>query len=97
MPTFSTASVRARRPAKHFISVFVVSAILVAALPAAGAQPAADADPAVITTWNAIAVSTIAGPVLTGGAGKANAEAFLWYAFVHAAIYNAVVGITGEY
>ena len=50
----------------------------IAALPAAGAEPAVAADPAVITTWNAIAVSTIAGPVATGGAGKANAEAFLW-------------------
>jgi hypothetical protein len=54
------------------------------------------ADPAVITEWNAIAVRTIAGPA-PSGAGKANAEAFLWYAFVHAAVYNAVVGITGEY
>ncbi len=54
------------------------------------------ADPAVITTWNAIAVRTIAGPAPLG-AGKANAEAFLWYSFVHAAVYNAVVGITGDY
>lgn len=54
------------------------------------------ADPAVITTWNAIAVRTIAGPAPLG-AGKANAEAFIWYAFVHAAVYNAVVGITGDY
>jgi hypothetical protein len=57
--------------------------------------PAA-ADPAVITTWNSIAVRTIAGPAPLG-AGKANAEAFLWYSFVHAAVYNAVVGITGDY
>jgi hypothetical protein len=53
-------------------------------------------DPAVITTWNANAVRTIAGPAPLG-AGKANAEAFIWYAFVHAAVYNAVVGITGDY
>ena len=30
-------------------------------------------------------------------AGKANAEAFLWFAFEQAAVYNAVVGITGRY
>ena len=30
-------------------------------------------------------------------AGKANAEAFLWYAFEQAAVYNAVNGITGRY
>jgi hypothetical protein len=66
------------------------------ARPAAGAQPPAAADPAVIPAWNAIAVSTIAGPS-PNGAGKANAEAFLWFAFVQAAVYNAVNGITGEY
>ena len=49
-----------------------------------------------IPAWNAIAVSTIAGPA-PNGAGKANAEAFLWFAFVQAAVYNAVNGITGEY
>ena len=97
MRNVPSASPRVARPVKHLIALLVVSAMLIAALPAAGAQPAAAADPAVITTWNAIAVSTITGPVLTGGAGKANAEAFLWFAFVHAAIYNAVVGITGEY
>lgn len=30
-------------------------------------------------------------------AGKANPEAFLWYAFEQAAVYNAVVGITRRY
>jgi hypothetical protein len=49
-------------------------------------------DPAVITDWNATAVGTI-----VTDAGKANAEAFLWYAFAQAAVYNAVVGITGSY
>jgi hypothetical protein len=64
--------------------------------PAAGAQPPAAADPAVIPAWNAIAMSTIAGPA-PNGAGKANAEAFLWLAYVQAAVYNAVNGTTGEY
>ena len=66
------------------------------ARPAAGAQPPAAADPAVVSAWNAIAVSTIAGPA-PNGAGKANVEAFLWFPFVQAAVYNAVNGITGEY
>jgi hypothetical protein len=66
------------------------------ARPAAGAQPPAAADPAVITAWNAIMVSTITGPA-PNGAGKANVEAFLWFAYVQAAVYNAVNGITGEY
>ena len=38
----------------------------------------------------------MAGPA-PNGAGKANAEAFLWFGFVHAAVYNAVNGITREY
>ncbi len=50
------------------------------------------ADPSVITDWNATAVATI-----VTDAGKANAEAFLWYAFEQAAVYNAVVGITRCY
>jgi hypothetical protein len=66
------------------------------AQPAAGARPPAAADPAVIPAWNVIAGSTIAGPA-PNGAGKANVEAFLWFAFVQAAVYNAVNGITGEY
>src|SRR2546423_7850465 len=49
-------------------------------------------DPAVITFWNEVAVATI-----VTDAGKANAEAFLWFAFEQAAVYNAVVGITGRY
>jgi hypothetical protein len=66
------------------------------AQPAIGAQPPPAADPAVIPAWNAIAVSTIAGPA-PNGAGKANVEAFLWFAYVQAAVYNAVNGISGEY
>ena len=50
------------------------------AQPAAGAQPPAAADPAVITAWNATAVSTITGTA-PNGAGKANVEAFLWFAY----------------
>jgi hypothetical protein len=51
------------------------------------APPVAAANAAVITTWNSVAISTV--PV--------NPAAFLNYAFVHLAMYNAVVGITGEY
>ena len=53
--------------------------------------PAA-ADPKVISDWNAIAFDTI-----VVDAGKANAEAFMWFAFEQAAVYNAVVGITRRY
>jgi hypothetical protein len=60
---------------------------LVTATSASAAQPPGADDPAVITKWNAVAVATI----------PANPAAFLNYAFVHLAMYNAVNGITGEY
>jgi hypothetical protein len=78
------------------IAALVTCALILPALPAAAAGPPAAANPAVITEWNEIAVNTIAGPA-PNGAGKANAEAFLWFGFVQAAVYNAVNGITGEY
>jgi hypothetical protein len=60
---------------------------LVTSAPATAAQPVGNDDPAVITRWNAVAVATI----------PPNPAAFLNYAFVHLAMYNAVNGITGEY
>jgi hypothetical protein len=60
------------------------------ATPVAGAHPVPATNASVITTWNQIAVSTVtaAGPSPT---------AFNYFAFVHLAMYNAVVGITGGY
>jgi hypothetical protein len=88
-------------PAVHpDVRRIIAAAVLAAALLAttlggigAGAAPSrAAADPAVIPYWNGVAVD-----VIVVDAGKANAEAFLWYAFEQAAVYNAVVGITGRY
>jgi len=59
-------------------------------IPPRSAPPALD--PGVIADWNATAVATIATD-----AGKGNAEGLLWFSFVHAAVYNAVVGITRCY
>ena len=71
-------------------AAMLVASLCVTAQPAAPARAAAD--PAVINDWNATAVDTI-----VTDAGKANAEAFLWFGFVQAAVYNAVVGITRRY
>ncbi|GIF70998.1 vanadium-dependent haloperoxidase [Asanoa siamensis] len=65
--------------------------------PFVGAVPADAAvdppgDPAVVAEWNAVAVTT-----LVGDTGKAPIEGLLYLGFVHAAVYNAVVGITGDY
>ena len=81
---------RRRIGAVGITAAMLIASLSVAAPPTAVAEPAAD--PAVITTWNAVAVNVIAVD-----AGKANAEAFLWLAFTHAAMYNAVVGITERY
>jgi hypothetical protein len=49
-------------------------------------------DPVVITDWNATAVATIVTDALTQPA-----EAYVYFAFTQAAVYNAVVGITHDY
>lgn len=84
------------RSAKRAGAALLLSVTLVSASPVAGAQPPASANPAVISTWNQIAVTTLT-QAPPNGAGKTAPEAFLYFAFVHAAMYNAVVGITGEY
>lgn len=77
----------AHHPARRVSATLLLSLALVTATPVTAAPPAAEADAAVITDWNAVAAATIAG----------NPSAFLNYSFVHLAMYNAVVGITGEY
>ena len=54
--------------------------------------PPGASDAAVIADWNATAVAT-----LITDAARSPAEAYLYFAFTHAAMYNAVVGITGKY
>ena len=77
-----------RRPiGSRGVVAALLALTLVTSAPVTATQPAGDNDPAVITTWNALAVATI----------PPNPAAFLNYAFVHLAMYNAVNGITGEY
>ena len=85
-----------RRWPRHAALTLLISLSLMAPTSAAAAKPPPAADPAVITTWNQVMVATIT-QMPPNGAGKANAEAFLWYSFVQAAVYNAVNGITREY
>lgn len=62
--------------------------------PAAAARPASAVDQAaVIRDWNTIATETISanlGP-------RPSAQVVIWHGFVSLAVYNAVVGITGDY
>ena len=85
----SSISPQPHRAARRAITALLLSLTLISSAPAAGA-PAPAAKAAVITTWNQIAVSTIT-------AAGASPTAFNYFAFVHLAMYNAVVGITGEY
>lgn len=85
----STASLDSppRRRTRRGASALLLCLSLAIATPAAAAPPPGAANPDVITTWNSVAASII----------PPNPAAFLNYAFVHLAMYNAVVGITGEY
>ena len=69
-----------RRRTRRGAPALLLSLSLVIATPAAAAPQVPAADPGVITTWNAVAAATI----------PANPAAFLNYAFVHLAMYNAV-------
>lgn len=62
------------------------------AVTATAAPPATPEVATVVSDWNATAEST-----LLGDPGKAAQEAFLYLGIVHAAIYNAVVGVHPRY
>jgi hypothetical protein len=80
---------------RGLVAALVAAAIFVTSVggvEASGSPRQAAADPKVISDWNAVAFDTI-----IVDAGKMNAEAFMWFAFEQAAVYNAVVGITRRY
>lgn len=86
----------ARRRARRVAPALLLSITLAAGAPVSGSQPTVGADASVITAWNQIAVSTLT-QAAPNGAGLGPPPVFLYLGFVHAAMYNAVVGITGEY
>ena len=82
----------------HGVVAAILAASLIAPAPTATAHPTAPAaDPTVISDWNQIAVSTIAADNATVPARKQPIEVYLYMGFMHAAVYNAVVGIEGRY
>jgi hypothetical protein len=78
------------RSAAALVAVLATLGVCAGPAHADGAQPAAD--PAVITTWDAIAVRTIA---VEGG--KPPAVAQLYLGFMSAAVYDAVLATEGGY
>jgi hypothetical protein len=84
----------ARRWLASCAAVLLPVAALAAGTASAAATPslASAGDPAVISDWNSIAVTT-----LVGDTTKQPVEDILYMAFVQAAVYNAVVGVDGRY
>jgi hypothetical protein len=74
------------------VSIIAVALIATSFSGIGAAAASTDVDPQVVRDWNATMVATI-----VGDAGKANAEAFMWFGFIQAAVYNAVEGITRDY
>ena len=88
----SSISPHAQRMGRRPVTAVLLSLTIVSAAPVAAVPPPGDADAAVIATWNEIAVNTV-----TNNGAAASPTSFNYFAFVHLAMYNAVVGITGEY
>jgi len=76
-----------RRTPRRIATAVALTLCVAVASPVAGVPSATGMNAAVITTWNQVAASVV----------PANPAAFLNYAFVHLAMYNAVNGITGRY
>jgi hypothetical protein len=78
------------------LSAGVVAVLVIMLAGTATAAPTAattsSGDPTVVTDWNGIAVTTLAGDT-----SKQGVETFLYMAFVQAAVYDAVVGVEGRY
>jgi hypothetical protein len=74
------------------VAAVAVLSTSVGTIQASAHPPRGAADPKVVSDWNEVAYNTI-----VVDAGKMNAEAFMWFAFEQAAVYNAVVGITRRY
>jgi hypothetical protein len=77
---------------RRYLSCLLLLVVVFPSPANAAASPAVPGDPAVVSEWNAIAVST-----LSADTTKAPTETPLYLGFVQAAVYNAVVGIEGRY
>ena len=94
MTRFAVIPARFRSTRRWFACCAAVLLATAAGTANAATTPlrASDNDPAVISDWNAIAVTT-----LLGDTTKQTVEDILYMGFVQAAVYNAVVGVDGQY
>jgi hypothetical protein len=86
-----------RYPRGIIAATSAIALLALAPPQAASAHRHTIADASVITQWNQIGVATIAADNATVPARKQAIEVYLYLAFMHAAMYNAVVGIEGGY
>jgi hypothetical protein len=89
--------IRRGRRSRAIVTALMLTLCLAAATPAAAAPSASGKNAAVITTWNQIAVTTLMNTVPPPAGPAASPTHFIYYAFTHLAMHNAVNGITGEY
>ncbi|MFB9463433.1 vanadium-dependent haloperoxidase [Streptomyces cinereospinus] len=77
------------------MSLLLLLATVLSGPPAtAGSHAPPAADPDAIREWNTIATDTISANL---GATRPSGQVVIWHGFVSAAVYNAVVGIRGDY
>jgi hypothetical protein len=93
MRTASTSKAARHSPRGIAVALLLIVS-LGAATPAAAVPSASGKNAAVITTWNQIALTTLANTVSPPGGSPTH---FIYFAFVHLAMHNAVNGITGRY
>ena len=93
-----TSRGRLRRVSAGVFAAVCVTTALGAVSSAQAASPTLRPnDPSPITEWNAIAISTLAAATATVPPTKSPVEMGLYMSFVHAAMYDAVVGIHPKY
>ncbi|GHJ99469.1 hypothetical protein SY2F82_12670 [Streptomyces sp. Y2F8-2] len=95
MPVMEASRPRRSAALGAVTSLLLLVVTVLAGSPATAARHAVpSADPAAIRAWNAIAADTIATNL---GPTRPSGQAVVWHGFVSAAVYNAVVGIQGDY
>jgi hypothetical protein len=93
MRTLSTSSA-AHHSSRSIAVALMLTLSLVAATPVAAVPSASGKNAAVIPTWNQVAINTLANTVVPPGGSPTH---FIYFAFTHLAMHNAVNGITGKY
>jgi hypothetical protein len=85
------------KPLHAGFATVLITAALIAPTQNASAHKTHRADPTVISEWNEIGIATLTADAAATPPRKAAVEGYLYLGFMHAAMYNAVIGIEGGY